>query len=73
MKRLLALRSVTRQPGVTLELHIGAAYAEPLIERLSTWIKFEAVLWPVKGLSQGHQRQWYANHRKELAKGHHVH
>ncbi len=53
---------------VRIELHMGADYAEPLLEVLRA-IGFRAVSWPVRGLGIGEQRAWYANALRALALG----
>lgn len=54
---LLQLTMVTE-----VELHMGRDYAESLIPALdAVGIRHS---WPVKGLSQGHQLQWYKQQRE---------
>jgi hypothetical protein len=50
---------------LTVELHMGADYAEPLRQILpAIGINYS---WPVRGLSQGEQRAWYAAQRRRAA------
>lgn len=52
----------TRLGDITLELHAGAAYAEPLIA-VARSVGLTAS-WPVQGMGIGEQLGWYAKQRK---------
>lgn len=47
-----------------VELHMGRDYAEPLISALET--VGIVCSWPVKGLSQGYQLQWYKQQKETV-------
>jgi hypothetical protein len=53
-----------RLGDVVLELHLGADYAEPLIEvAKAIGLSWD---WPVEGLGIGQQRKWYREARDRL-------